>query len=74
MSWFVYILFCDQKNYYVGSTDNIERRLTEHKTGQSNFTRKFSDIKLAYQEKLNSKEKALSREKQIKGWSKYRVG
>ncbi len=69
MPWFIYILFCDQKIYYVGSTNNIERRLIEHQTKQSNFTHKFSDIKLVYHEKLDSKEKALLREKQIKGWS-----
>ncbi len=69
MPWFIYILFCDQKIYYVGSTNNVERRLTEHQTKQSNFTHKFSDIKLVYHEKLDSKEKALLREKQIKGWS-----
>lgn len=69
MSWYIYILFCDQKIYYVGSTNNVERRLIEHQTKQSNFTHKFSEIKLVYHEKLDSKEKALSREKQIKGWS-----
>lgn len=69
MTWYVYILFCDQKMYYVGSTNNVERRLLEHQSGLSNFTHKFSDIQLVYKEKLESKEKALSREIQIKGWS-----
>jgi predicted GIY-YIG superfamily endonuclease len=55
--------------YYVGSTNNVERRLLEHQTKQSKFTHKFSDIKLVYQEKLDLKEKALKREIQIKGWS-----
>jgi predicted GIY-YIG superfamily endonuclease len=55
--------------YYVGSTNNIERRLFEHQNKQSNFTHKFSDIKLVYQEKLNSREEAWQREKQLKGWS-----
>ena len=55
--------------YYVGSTNNVERRLLEHQTKQSNFTHKFSDIQLVYKEKLDSKEKALKREIQIKGWS-----
>lgn len=69
MPWFIYILFCNQKIYYVGSTNNVERRLIEHQTKQSNFTHKFSDIRLVYHEILDSKEKALLREKQIKGWS-----
>lgn len=69
MPWFVYILFCDQKIYYVGSTNNVHRRLSEHQNKQSDYTHKFSDIKLLYSEKLESKEKALVRERQIKGWS-----
>ncbi|MFA7301598.1 MAG: GIY-YIG nuclease family protein [Candidatus Shapirobacteria bacterium] len=69
MGWYVYILFCDQKIYYVGSTNNVNRRLIEHQAKQSNFTHKFSDIKLVYSEKLESKEKALARETQIKGWT-----
>lgn len=69
MTWYVYILFCDQKMYYVGSTNNINRRLLEHQTKQSNFTHKFSDVKLVYKEELFSKEQALTREMQIKGWS-----
>ncbi|MFH0912176.1 MAG: GIY-YIG nuclease family protein [Patescibacteria group bacterium] len=53
MSWFVYILLCDQKTFYVGSTDNLERRLYQHQAKQSFYTKKFSDIKLVYQEMLN---------------------
>lgn len=55
--------------FYVGSTNNVKRRFLEHQTKQSNITHKFSDIKLVYQEKLDSREKALKRETQIKGWS-----
>lgn len=69
MDWYVYILFCNQKIYYVGSTNDVDRRLSEHKNKQSNYTHKFSDIKLVYKEKLESKEKALARETQIKGWT-----
>jgi putative endonuclease len=69
MPWYVYILFCDQKIYYVGSTNDVKRRLLEHQTKLSNFTHKISDIKLVYKEMLANKEKALARETQIKGWS-----
>jgi len=55
--------------YYVGSTSNIQRRLVEHQTKQSNFTHKFSDIKLVYKEELLSWKQAVAREMQIKGWS-----
>jgi|SRR3989338_3723415 len=69
MNWSVYILFCDQKTFYVGMTDDLNRRLVEHKNKYSNYTKKFSDIKLVYSEKLNSRQEAVNRESQIKGWS-----
>jgi len=67
--WYVYLLLCDQKTFYVGITDNIENRTTSHKNRQSFFTKKFSDIELVYYEKYMSKTEAAIREKQLKGWS-----
>ena len=67
--WFVYMLLCDQKTFYVGFTTNIVNRIKQHKSKQSFFTKKFSDIKLVYSEKLNSRQEAVNRESQIKGWS-----
>ena len=68
--WYVYLLFCDQKTFYVGMTDNLKNRLLEHKNKQSFFTKKFSDLQLVYCEKHPTKYKAAKREKQIKGWSR----
>lgn len=70
MSFFVYILLCDQKTYYIGITDNLERRLKEHRDKKSFYTKQFSDIKLVYTEKVKNKVVAEKREKQIKGWSR----
>jgi len=69
MQYFIYILLCNQKTYYVGITDNLERRLKEHKSKKSFYTKQFSDIKLVYSEKVKNKTTAEKREKQIKGWS-----
>ncbi len=69
MQYFLYILLCDQKTYYVGITDNLERRLSEHKNKKSFYTKQFSDIKLVYTEEIKNKNLAEKREKQIKGWS-----
>jgi putative endonuclease len=68
--WYLYLLLCDQKTFYVGITDNPEVRLFEHRNKQSLFTKKFSDIKLVYCESYPGKHKAALREQQIKGWSK----
>jgi len=69
MSWFVYILLCDQKTFYIGSTDNLERRLRRHKLRQSIYTKQFSDIKLVYQELFSIRQLAIEREEQLKKWS-----
>lgn len=70
--WKVYILLCDNKTYYVGITFDIEKRLQEHQSGLSKFTKQFSTIKLIYTEEFNSKYLAAKREKQLKGWSRIK--
>jgi putative endonuclease len=69
MKYFVYILLCDQKTYYIGSTDNLERRLKEHQSKKSFYTKQFSDLKLIYTEGYETRLSAEKREFQIKGWS-----
>ena len=69
MTWFVYILLCDQKTYYVGISNDVSRRLEEHAKGYSPHTKKFSDFELVYQEGQPDKLGAEKREKQLKGWS-----
>ncbi|MCQ3944544.1 MAG: GIY-YIG nuclease family protein [bacterium] len=67
--YFTYILLCNQKTYYVGVTNNLDKRLSEHRSGVSQFTSRFSDIKLAYFEENPSLVLARRRETQLKGWS-----
>src|SRR3989344_5703702 len=67
--WYVYMLLCDQKTFYVGITDNLAGRLHEHRNGKSFFTKKFSRIEIVYCEKYSTKHQAALRERQIKGWS-----
>ena len=69
MSWNVYILLCDGKTYYVGFTTNIKKRLAEHKSKISIFTKRFSEITLVYFEEYSDENTAKRREKQLKGWS-----
>lgn len=69
MSYFVYILFCNQKTLYTGSTDNLERRLNEHESKKSFYTKQFSHIELVYKEVCKDRKEAEKRELQIKGWS-----
>jgi putative endonuclease len=56
---------------YTGVTNNIWRRVQEHKSGQGGkFTSKYAINKLVYVEVCDSIIEAISREKQIKGGSR----
>ena len=68
---YTYILECANGQYYVGSTNDLERRLQEHQAGLGGqFTRAHLPVKLVYQEEYQSIEQAFRRERQIHGWSK----
>ena len=69
MFWCVYLLLCDQKTFYVGISNNLLNRLTQHLSGKSFHTSRFSDLKLAYVKQYPDKYVAAGREKQLKGWS-----
>lgn len=69
MYWFLYILLCDDKSYYVGITNNLEKLIAEHIRKESRYTEEFNDIDFVYSEKFMSEQEAVKREKQIKGWT-----
>jgi putative endonuclease len=64
------MLLCNQRTFYIGLTNDVKRRLQEHRNKESFFTKKFSDIEFVYCEKYNNKTDAVKREKQLKGWSR----
>ena len=56
---------------YTGVTNNLERRVIEHKSGiGGEFTKKYKIFKLVYYECDTDINSAISREKQIKGGSR----
>lgn len=67
--WYVYLLLCDDKTFYIGITTDVKNRLISHKTKQSFFTKKFSQIRIVYCEKYINEKEAVKRERQLKGWS-----
>ena len=71
-SYFVYILKCCDASYYTGITNNLERRILEHKSGLNNECYTFSrrPIELMWFEIFNDVSNAIATEKQIKGWSR----
>ena len=67
-----YVYFLTNKTndvLYVGVTNNIERRLYEHREGLADsFTKKYRTHKLVYFEIFSDPSHAIEREKQIKRW------
>ncbi len=70
--YFVYILASNNNTtIYIGVTNNIERRIYEHKNNLiDGFSKKYNTHKLVYLEETNSIEDAIKREKQLKGWKR----
>ena len=67
--YYVYLIQCEDNSIYTGVTDNIERRLKEHKTKSGGWHTKLHTAKeLLYKERYKNKSEALKRECQIKGW------
>jgi len=68
MSYFVYILECADKTLYVGSTNNIEKRLHTHNNSKqgAHYTKIRRPVILKYSESFETKNEALKRECVIK--------
>lgn len=65
----VYILTNNSGTLYVGMTNNLPRRIYEHKNKLNDgFTKKYNIGKLVYFENVDSKEAAMKRERQLKNW------
>ena len=68
-SYYVYIMTNKSRTLYTGVTNNLERRVYEHKHKLvAGFTSKYNITKLVHYEETNDVQEALVREKQIKGW------
>lgn len=68
--FYVYIL-ANKNNttLYIGVTNDLERRIYEHKSGiYKGFSQKYKTKKLVYFEMFENTEEAISREKQLKNW------
>lgn len=71
MSFSVYILKGSSGRYYVGSTDNIQRRLGQHKRGHTSTTKRIgSPIELVFLQEFSTLDQARATEKRIKSWKR----
>lgn len=73
-TYYVYMMSSNSnKALYIGVTNDLVRRVREHKNGISGgFTLKYSCHKLVYYESFSDIEQAIGREKALKGWKRCR--
>ena len=67
--YYVYIMSNSKWTLYTGVTNDLERRVYEHKNKLvDGFTSKYNITKLVFYESTSDVDSAIAREKQIKGW------
>ena len=71
MPFWAYMLHCRGGAYYTGHTDNLERRVAEHRSGAvEGFTSDKLPVELVWWEQFATRLEALEAERKIKGWSR----
>ncbi len=72
--YYVYILAnWNNKVLYTGVTGNLQRRIYEHKNKLADgFTNKYNVEKLVYYDLTDDVREAIKREKEIKGWKRFK--
>ena len=67
----VYVLRCADGSLYVGATDRLQSRIVKHNEGSaSTYTARRRPVVLVYVEHVATRNAALRRERQLKGWTR----
>ncbi|KKR03438.1 MAG: Excinuclease ABC C subunit domain protein [Parcubacteria group bacterium GW2011_GWF2_39_13b] len=67
--YYVYIMTNHSKTLYIGITNNLKKRVWEHKNKLvEGFTKKYNINQLIYYEQTDNVYSAIAREKQLKKW------
>ena len=70
MSGYAYILRCNDGTFYVGSTNDLDRRLEQHAAGEgAAYTRRRLPVALVWHLECERVDEAFAWEKRIQGWS-----
>ncbi len=72
--YYVYFMCSiNRRSLYIGVTNGLTRRVREHKLGLiPGYTRRYHCVCLVYYEEYQSINDAISREKELKGWTRKR--
>lgn len=71
MSFFAYVLRCANGSYYTGHSDDLEKQVAQHQSGEiKGYTYDKRPVELMWSAAFETRAEALSAEMQIKGWSR----
>ena len=71
MPFYVYMLHCADGSFSTGHTDNLERRIQQHRTGElGGYTAGRRPVRLVFDQEVATREEARSLERQVKRWSR----
>lgn len=69
--YYLYLILYEDGSIYTGVTNDVNRRFQEHREGKGGqYTKKHKPLRLLGCERFYTKQDALKRERQIKGWRK----
>ncbi|HEX8806847.1 MAG TPA: GIY-YIG nuclease family protein [Candidatus Aquilonibacter sp.] len=69
--YFVYMLQCFDRTYYVGVTNDVDRRFAQHRSGVDSecYTFERRPLRLIHVSEFTEIDQAIAFEKKLKGWS-----
>ncbi len=71
MTFWTYMLHCRGGQYYVGHTDDLDRRMAQHQSGViPGFTADRLPVALVWSEAFQTRDDAREAERRIKGWTR----
>jgi putative endonuclease len=71
MKAYVYILYFGKPDrYYTGSTNDVERRISQHRGGHTYSTKKLGEFKLVFSQEFENLSAARYVESKIKSWKR----
>ncbi len=73
MSFWTYMIYCSDRSFYVGHTDDLEARIRAHHSGLfPGYTATRLPVTLVWSDEFPTRYEALQAERQIKGWRRDR--
>ena len=67
MTFTTYVLYSKTfDKIYIGHSSDIQRRITEHNTGESRYAKRYAPWELVYSEEFPTRAEAMKREKELK--------